>query len=130
MVPTTTGAARAVGLVLPELKGKLDGIAIRVPTADVSLVDLVCELGREATGDEVNERLRKAAEGPLRGILRVEDQPLVSIDFRGDPHSAIVDAPCTKVLDRTLAKVLAWYDNEWGYATRCLDLVRLVAKRG
>jgi glyceraldehyde 3-phosphate dehydrogenase len=130
MVPTTTGAARAVGLVLPELKGKLDGIAIRVPTADVSVVDLVCELGRETSGDEINERLRKAAEGPLRGILRVEDQPLVSIDFRGDPHSSIVDAPYTKVLDKTLAKVLAWYDNEWGYASRCVDLVRLVARRG
>jgi glyceraldehyde 3-phosphate dehydrogenase len=129
MVPTTTGAARAVGLVLPELKGKLDGIAIRVPTPDVSIVDLVCELGREATSDEINERLRKAAEGPLKGILRVEDQPLVSIDFRGDPHSSIVDAPYTKVLDRTLAKLLAWYDNEWGYASRVVDLVRLVASK-
>ncbi|MFQ5515725.1 MAG: type I glyceraldehyde-3-phosphate dehydrogenase [Myxococcota bacterium] len=127
MIPTSTGAARAVGLVLPELQGKLDGIAIRVPTSDVSVVDLVCELDRKASAEQLNEAFRKAAEGPLAGILRVCDEPLVSIDFRGDPHSSIVDAANTKVLDGTLAKVLAWYDNEWGYANRVLDLTRLIA---
>ena len=129
MVPTSTGAARALGLVLPELQGKLDGIAIRVPTFDVSIVDLVCELERAATGEQINEAFRKAAEGRLAGILRVVEEPLVSIDFRGDPHSSIVDALSTKVLEGTLAKVLSWYDNEWGYAKRVVDLVRLVASR-
>jgi glyceraldehyde 3-phosphate dehydrogenase len=129
MVPTSTGAARAVGLVLPQLAGRLDGIAIRVPTADVSVVDLVCEVERETSGEQVNEVLRKAADGPLRGILRVEEDELVSIDFRGDPCSSIVDAPNTKVLSGTLVKVLAWYDNEWGYANRCNDLLKLVASR-
>jgi glyceraldehyde 3-phosphate dehydrogenase len=129
MVPTSTGAARAVGLVLPELKGKLDGIAIRVPTADVSVVDLVAELDREATAEQLNEAFAKAAEGPLKGILRVSTEPLVSIDFLGDPHSSIVDAPNTKVLDGRLVKVLAWYDNEWGYANRVVDLARLVGSR-
>lgn len=129
MVPTSTGAARAVGQVLPELQGKLDGIAIRVPTIDVSVVDLVCELDREATGEQLNETLRKASEGPLRGILRVEDAPLVSVDFTGDAHSSIVDGPSTKVMDGNLAKLLSWYDNEWGYAHRVVDLARLIASR-
>ena len=129
MIPTSTGAARAVGLVLPELQGKLDGIALRVPTSDVSVVDLVCELDRRATGDALNEAFRKAAEGPMSGILSVCYEPLVSIDFRGNPHSSIVDAANTKVMDGTLAKVLAWYDNEWGYANRVLDLTKLVASK-
>jgi glyceraldehyde 3-phosphate dehydrogenase len=129
MIPTSTGAARAVGLVLPELKGRLDGISIRVPTSDVSVVDLVCELGREANGEQINEAFRKAADGPMSGILRVCDEPLVSIDFRGDSHSCIVDADNTKVLDGNLAKVLSWYDNEWGYASRVVDLAKHIAAR-
>ena len=129
LIPTSTGAARAVGLVLPQLVGKLDGIAIRVPTADVSIVDLVCELEREASADEVNEEFRKAAGGSLRGILAVSDEPLVSIDFQGNPHSSIVDAPNTRVLDGNFLKVLSWYDNEWGYANRVVDLAALIASR-
>ncbi len=129
IIPTSTGAARAVGLVLPEVAGKLDGIAFRVPTADVSVVDLVCELERDATADEINEEFRKAASGSLQGILAVSDDPLVSIDFQGDPHSSIVDSPNTKVLGGNLVKVLAWYDNEWGYSCRCVDLTCLVAER-
>jgi glyceraldehyde 3-phosphate dehydrogenase len=129
MIPTSTGAARAVGPVLPELRGKLDGIAIRVPTADVSVVDLVCEIERDATTDQLNEAFRKASEGPMSGILAVCDAPLVSIDFRGDPHSSIVDAANTKVLGGSLVKVLSWYDNEWGYACRVVDLTRYVAQR-
>jgi glyceraldehyde 3-phosphate dehydrogenase len=129
MIPTSTGAARAVGLVLPQLKGKLDGIAMRVPTSDVSVVDLVGQVERDVTADEVNDAFRKAAAGPLKGILRVSEEPLVSIDFRGDPHSSIVDAANTKVLDGRLIKVLSWYDNEWGYAQRVVDLTRLVASK-
>ncbi len=127
IIPTSTGAARAVGLVLPELAGKLDGIAIRVPTSDVSIVDLVAEVDRTVESDQVNEAFRKAAEGPLKGILRVSDEPLVSIDFRGDSHSSIVDAENTRVLEGTLVKVLSWYDNEWGYAYRVADLTRRIA---
>jgi glyceraldehyde 3-phosphate dehydrogenase len=127
MIPTSTGAARAVGLVLPELKGKLDGIAIRVPTSDVSVVDLVAEVEQEVTADQVNEAFLKAAEGSLRGILRVSQEPLVSIDFRGDPHSSIVDAENTKVLGGNLVKVLSWYDNEWGFANRVVDLLHRLA---
>jgi glyceraldehyde 3-phosphate dehydrogenase len=127
IIPTSTGAARAVGLVIPELRGKLDGIAMRVPTCDVSVVDLVAEVEREATAEQVNEAFEKAAAGPLRGILRVSNEPLVSVDFRSDPHSAIVDAENTKVLAGTLVKVLAWYDNEWGYAQRVVDLTKRVA---
>ncbi len=127
MIPTSTGAARAVGLVLPQLKGKLDGIAIRVPTSDVSVVDLVCELERNVSAEQINESFRKASDGPMEGILRVCDEPLVSIDFRGDPHSSIVDAANTKVLGGNLAKVLAWYDNEWGYAHRVVDLSKHIA---
>jgi glyceraldehyde 3-phosphate dehydrogenase len=129
MIPTTTGAARAVGLVLPELAGKLDGIALRVPTADVSVVDLVAELERDATPEQINEAFEKAAEGPMKGILQVSNEPLVSIDFQGNPHSSIVDAANTRVLEGSLVKVLAWYDNEWGYANRLGDLARLIAAK-
>ena len=129
MIPTSTGAARAVGLVLPQLKGKLDGIAIRVPTSDVSIVDLVCELEREVSAEQINESFRKASDGPMEGILRVCDEPLVSIDFRGESHSSIVDAANTQVLGGNLAKVLSWYDNEWGYAHRVVDLSKHVAAR-
>jgi len=129
MIPTSTGAAKAVGLVLPELAGKLDGISIRVPTPDVSVVELVAELERNASAEQVNEAFAKAAEGAMKGILAVCKEPLVSIDFLEDPHSAIVDAPNTKVLGQNLVKVLAWYDNEWGYARRVVDLARLVAAK-
>ncbi len=129
MIPTTTGAARAVGLVLPELAGKLDGIALRVPTSDVSVVDLVAELERDSTPEGINEAFEKAAEGPMKGILAVSHEPLVSIDFLGNPHSSIVDAPSTRVLGGNLAKVLAWYANEWGYASRVADVARMIAKR-
>jgi glyceraldehyde 3-phosphate dehydrogenase len=129
MIPTSTGAAKAVGLVLPELAGKLDGISIRVPTPDVSVVDLVAELERNASAEQVNEAFTKAAEGPMKGILAVCREPLVSIDFLDDPHSAIVDAQNTKVLGGNLVKVLAWYDNEWGYARRVVDLARMVASK-
>ena len=128
MIPTTTGAAKAVSLVLPELKGKLDGMAIRTPNFNVSVVDLTTVLSRKATAEEINAAFREAAAGPLKGILGVSDEPLVSIDFNGDPRSSIVDAPSTKVLDEKLAKVLAWYDNETGYATRCVDLIRYIGK--
>jgi glyceraldehyde 3-phosphate dehydrogenase len=129
MIPTTTGAAKAVGLVLPKLKGKLDGISIRVPTADVSVVDLVAEIERPADAQQVNEAFRKASEGPLRGVLRFCEEPLVSIDFLGDPHSSIIDSENTRVLDGKLVKVLAWYDNEWGYANRVAELAALVASK-
>jgi glyceraldehyde 3-phosphate dehydrogenase (phosphorylating) len=127
MIPTTTGAATAVGLVLPELKGKLDGIAIRVPTANVSVVDLTAELAKPATADQVNEAFRAAASGPLKGILDATDEELVSVDFNGNPHSSIVDLPSTSVVDGNLVKVLAWYDNEWGYSCRVRDLIRYMA---
>ncbi len=130
MIPTTTGAAIAVGEVLPELKGKLDGISIRVPTPNVSLVDLVCLTEKKTTADEINAAFREAAAGPLKNILEVSEAPLVSIDFRGNPHSSIVDAPYTKVIDPDFIKVLAWYDNEWAYSCRCVDLARMIAKRG
>lgn len=128
MIPTTTGAAKAVALVLPDLKGKLDGMAIRTPNSNVSLVDLTASLGRSTTPEEINDAFRKAADGPLNGILAVSDEPLVSVDFNGDPHSATVDALSTRVMDGRLAKVLAWYDNETGYAHRCVDLMRFVAR--
>jgi glyceraldehyde 3-phosphate dehydrogenase len=128
MIPTTTGAATAVGLVLPQLKGKLDGIAIRVPTANVSVVDLTAELGRPATAEAVNDAFRAAAAGPLEGILAATDEPLVSVDFNGDPHSSIVDLPSTAVIDGNLVKVLAWYDNEWGYSCRVRDLILFMAR--
>jgi len=130
MIPTTTGAALAVGEVLPELKGKLDGFAMRVPTPNVSVVDLNAIVDRRTTGEEVNAALKAAAEGPLKGILAVSTEELVSIDFKGDAHSSIVDAPYTKVMDGDFVKVLSWYDNEWGYSNRCVDLVRLMVKKG
>jgi glyceraldehyde 3-phosphate dehydrogenase len=122
MIPTSTGAARAIGLVLPELKGKLDGYAMRVPTPDVSVVDLTVTLKKPATDVAINEAIRKAADGPMKGILQYLDEPLVSADFIGNPHSSIFDALSTKVLEGSFAKVLAWYDNEMGYATRVADL--------
>jgi glyceraldehyde 3-phosphate dehydrogenase len=128
MIPTTTGAATAVGLVLPKLKGKLDGIAIRVPTANVSVVDLTAELERPASVTAVNDAFREAAAGKLRGILAATDEELVSVDFNGNPHSSIVDLPSTAIVDGTMIKVLAWYDNEWGYSCRVRDLIRYVAK--
>ncbi|MGH7325820.1 MAG: type I glyceraldehyde-3-phosphate dehydrogenase [Candidatus Rokuibacteriota bacterium] len=128
MIPTTTGAATAVGLVLPKLKGKLDGIAIRVPTINVSVVDLVAELDKPASVQAVNEAFREAAAGPLRGILDTTDEELVSVDFNGNAHSSVIDLPSTAAIEGTLVKVLAWYDNEWGYSSRLRDLVRLVGK--
>ena len=130
MIPTTTGAAVAVGEVLPELKGKLDGISVRVPTPNVSLVDLAAVLDKKTTGEEVNAALHQAADGPLKGILVVSKEELVSIDFKGNPYSSIVDAPYTKVMDGDFLKILSWYDNEWGYSNRCVDLLRLLAKKG
>jgi glyceraldehyde 3-phosphate dehydrogenase len=130
MIPTSTGAASAIGEVIPELKGKLDGFAMRVPTPNVSIVDLNAILDTKATGEEVNAALREAAAGPLKGILAISDEELVSIDFRGNAHSSIVDAPYTKVMDGDFLKVLSWYDNEWGYASRCVDLLRKIVARG
>ena len=127
MIPTTTGAAKAVALVIPELKGKLDGMAIRVPTPNVSLVDLTVELSKAATAEEVNAAVKKAAEGPLKGILRYVEEPLVSIDFNHTPYSSEFDALSTKVIAGKMVKVLAWYDNEWGYSCRMADLAKLVA---
>lgn len=130
MIPTTTGAARAVGLVLPELKGKLDGFSIRVPTPNVSVVDLVAELKKSATAEEINGALKAAAEGPLKGILAYTEDPLVSIDFKGNSNSSIVDGLLTKVLEGNMVKVLSWYDNEWGYSCRLRDLaLYLISKR-
>jgi len=129
MIPTTTGAAKATGLVLPAVKGKIDGMAIRVPTPDVSLVDLVAVVGRDTTAGEVNEAFRAAAHGPLQGVLAFSDEPLVSIDYTGNPASSIVDGVSTNVLDGRLVKVLAWYDNEWGYSSRVVDLVSYVGQR-
>jgi glyceraldehyde 3-phosphate dehydrogenase len=128
IIPTTTGAAKAVGLVLPEVKGKLDGYALRVPTPNVSLVDLVVLVGKPTTAEEINAALKKAAEGPLKGILQFCEEELVSTDFRGNSNSSIVDAGFTKVIDGDLVKVVAWYDNEWGYSCRVRDLIRFVAK--
>ena len=130
MIPTTTGAAIAVGEVLPELKGKLDGISIRVPTPNVSLVDLAAIVGRTVTAGDVNGAFTNAANGPLKGILAVSNEPLVSVDFKGNKNSSIVDAPYTKVMDGNFVKVLSWYDNEWGYSNRCVDLLRYLVKKG
>ncbi len=127
MIPTTTGAAKAVSLVIPELKGKLDGMAIRVPTPNVSVVDLTVELSKSATAEEINAAMKKAAEGPLAGILQYVDVPLVSIDFNHDPCSSAFDALSTKVIAGKMTKVLAWYDNEWGYSCRLVDLARYVS---
>src|SRR5438093_1754568 len=130
MIPTTTGAAVAVGEVLPELKGKLDGFAMRVPTPNVSVVDLNAIVDKKTTGEEVNAALKAAAEGPLKGILAFSTEELVSVDFKGNANSSIVDAPYTKVMDGDFVKVLSWYDNEWGYSSRCVDLLRLLVKKG
>jgi len=131
MIPTTTGAAKAVGLVLPALKGKLDGMAIRVPTPNVSVVDLVAELGKDTTAEEVKAALKKAAEGPMKGILQYTEDPIVSIDCNGNSHSSIVDATVTKVLENRMVKVLSWYDNEWGYSSRLRDLaLYIINKKG
>ena len=129
MIPTTTGAAVAVGEVLPALKGKLDGIAMRVPTPNVSVVDLVAEVDGSTTAEAVNEAFAAAEAGRLKGILHLSAAPLVSIDFRGNPHSSIVDASYTSVMEGDFVKVLSWYDNEWGYSSRCVELVRLLGSR-
>jgi glyceraldehyde 3-phosphate dehydrogenase len=130
IIPTTTGAATAVGEVLPELKGRLDGISMRVPTPNVSVVDLAAVLDRKTSKEEVNAAFRSAAAGPLKKILQYEEAPLVSIDFRGNPHSSILDASYTSVMDGDFVKILSWYDNEWGYSSRCVDLLRLMAQQG
>src|SRR5690606_2994875 len=130
IVPTTTGAAKAVSLVLPDLAGRLNGFALRVPTETVSAVDLVANLERPATAEEVNAAFAEAAQGVLKGILDITDLPLVSIDFKGSPYSAIVDALSTMVIGDNMVKVMAWYDNEWGYATRLVDLAAYLARRG
>jgi glyceraldehyde 3-phosphate dehydrogenase len=124
IIPTTTGAAKAVGEVMPELKGKLDGISMRVPTPNVSVVDLVAILDKKVTADEVNAALKGASEGAMQGIMQFVTDPLVSIDYRGNPHSSIIDAAYTKVMDGDFVKVMAWYDNEWGYSNRCVDLLK------
>ena len=130
MIPTTTGAAKAIGLVMPELKGKLDGFSMRVPTPDVSVVDLVAIVEKPTTIEEVNAALKKAAEGPMKGILQYTEEELVSKDFTANPHSSIVDSGFTKVIDGTLVKIIAWYDNEWGYSCRVRDLINFVAAKG
>ena len=129
IIPTTTGAAKAVALVLPEIKGKLDGMAIRVPTPNVSLIDLVVDVEKNTTAEEVNEAFEEASEGPLHNIMRFEDKPLVSIDFNGDSFSAIIDGISTKVIEDRMVKVLAWYDNEWGYSNRVKDLLKFIIGR-
>ena len=130
IIPTSTGAAKAIGLVLPELKGKLDGVSLRVPTPNVSIVDLVAEVEKPTSKEEINAAVEKAASGPLRGILQYVTEPLVSIDFRGNSHSSIFDAGYTNVVDGTLVKIFSWYDNEWGYSCRVVDLIRYIAEQG
>jgi len=127
-IPTTTGAAKAVGIVIPELKGKIDGIAIRIPTPNVSLVDLVALLKKNVSAEEVNESFRNASQGKLKGILQYTEEPLVSVDFMANPHSAIVDGQFTRITDDNLVKVLAWYDNEWGYSCRLGDLIKYISR--
>jgi glyceraldehyde 3-phosphate dehydrogenase len=126
MIPTTTGAAKATALVIPEVKGKIDGIAIRVPTPDVSLTELTVEVERPTTIAEVNAAFQAAAKGPLKGILAYTEEELVSVDYIGNPHSTILDSKCTNVIDGTLVKVSGWYDNEWGYSSRCVDLIERI----
>jgi glyceraldehyde 3-phosphate dehydrogenase len=127
IIPTTTGAAKATSLVIPELKGRIDGIAMRVPTADVSIVDLTAIVSRDVTTDEVNEAFREAAtSGPLAGILAVSDEPLVSVDYIGNPASSIVDLLTTNVVEKRMVKVMSWYDNEWAYSCRCVDLAVMI----
>jgi glyceraldehyde 3-phosphate dehydrogenase len=128
MIPTTTGAAKAIGLVIPELKGKMDGVAIRVPTPNVSVVDLTCDLQKDATNEEINAVFKEYSEGKMKGILEYSAQPLVSKDFANNPSSSIVDAELTNVIDKRLAKVFSWYDNEWGYSNRVVDLCAFVGK--
>jgi glyceraldehyde 3-phosphate dehydrogenase len=130
MIPTTTGAAKAIGLVMPEMKGKLDGYAMRVPTPNVSVVDFVAILKQSATSEEVNAALKAAADGPLKGILAYTEDPVVSTDMMRNPNSSIVDGQLTKVLDGNLLKVVAWYDNEWGYSCRVIDLIEFLDKKG
>ena len=130
MIPTSTGAAKAIGLVMPQLKGKLDGYAMRVPTPDVSVVDFVALVDKKTTAEEVNAALKSAAEGELKGILAYTEDPVVSSDMMHNPNSSIVDASLTKVLDGNLVKVVAWYDNEWGYSSRIVDLIAFLAKKG
>jgi glyceraldehyde 3-phosphate dehydrogenase len=129
MIPTTTGAAKAVGLVLPELKGKLDGISIRVPTADVSVVDLVVDVEKPTSAEDIIMKMKAASAGPMKGYLEICEEELVSVDFTGNPASSILDAPSVKVIDGTMVKVLSWYDNEWGYACRCRDLIKYIASK-
>ncbi|HVR70023.1 MAG TPA: type I glyceraldehyde-3-phosphate dehydrogenase [Vicinamibacteria bacterium] len=129
MIPTSTGAAKAIYLAIPELKGRLDGVAIRVPTPNVSIVDLTVELKKPAAAEEINAAFKQAAAGPMKGILAVSEEQLVSVDFRGNPHSSIVDAPLTKVVDGTMAKVFSWYDNEWGFSSRVKDLLHFMAEK-
>ena len=126
MIPTSTGAARAIALVLPALKGKLDGYAMRVPTPNVSVVDLSVQLERPTDAEAVNAAMKRAADGPMAGVLEYNDEPCVSVDFLGNPHSSILDAQSTKVMNGTFAKVLSWYDNEWGYSNRVVDLALLM----
>jgi glyceraldehyde 3-phosphate dehydrogenase len=130
MIPTSTGAAKAVALVIPDLKGKFDGISVRVPTPNVSLVDVVMNVEKETSTEEVNQVLKNAANEELKGILAFSEEPLVSIDFRGNSNSSIVDAENTKVIGGTMVKVLSWYDNEWGYSCRVRDLVKFIANKG
>jgi glyceraldehyde 3-phosphate dehydrogenase len=130
MIPTTTGAAKAIGLVMPELKGKLDGYSMRVPTPDVSVVDLVAITSRNTTAEEVNGAFKAAAEGPLKGILAYTEDPVVSTDMLHNPNSSIVDGQMTKVLDGNLLKVISWYDNEWGYSSRVVDLIAFLKEKG
>ncbi len=130
MIPTSTGAAKAVSLVIPELKGKFDGIAVRVPTPNVSLVDVVMEVEKQTSTEEVNGALKAAANAELRGILEFCEEPLVSVDFKGNSHSSIVDAEYTKVINGTMIKILSWYDNEWGYSCRVRDLIKFIAEKG
>ncbi|MFL5607505.1 MAG: type I glyceraldehyde-3-phosphate dehydrogenase, partial [Gemmatimonadaceae bacterium] len=129
MIPTTTGAAKATSLVIPELKGKIDGIAVRVPTPDVSFTDLAVVVDKPVTVEQINAAFRTAADGPLKGILKYTEEELVSSDYIGNPHSCILDAKSTNVVDGLLVKVSGWYDNEWGYASRCVDLLRFVGKQ-
>lgn len=129
LIPTTTGAAKAISLVLPEMEGKLDGMAVRVPTPNVSMVDLVVEVEKDVDEAKVNNALRRAATGNLNGILEYTEDPLVSIDFKGNPHSSIVDGSITKVIDKRMVKIIAWYDNEWGYSTRIMDLILYMSSK-
>jgi glyceraldehyde 3-phosphate dehydrogenase len=128
MIPTTTGAAKAVGLVIPELKGKVDGFAIRVPTPDVSVVDFVAEVNQDVTAEEVNRALKSASENSLKGVLGFSAEPLVSIDYTGDTHSSVVDSLCTMVIGQRMVKVVSWYDNEMGFSARMCDVSELLAK--